>query len=379
MKDGSLCCIVVEAVSARRGGSQTYLRNLFKHYTSKDSERVIVIVHEKSKEKFLNIHPNIEVLSPKFPSISLFHRWFWQYFILPRLLIRLQAKVVYFPGGSSSIRTSTHYKLATACRNMLPFLRKERSRYPVGYMRVRLWALRYAQSRLFQTADLLIFVSQYAKSIIDRKGDSIVIPHGVSDEFRVATSDLDRPDISNEFVLYVSIIDVYKAQIEVVRAWYALRQMRATRERLVLIGPEYAPYGRRLKREIRKLKLTEEVLILGDLPHSELPSYFHYAKVNLFASSCENCPNILLEALAAGKPVMCSSYEPMPEFASDSVQYFDPYSSIELASKLSVLLDDPDAQLELGNRAARRAGSFVWQEAADRTWASLRLLADQSA
>jgi len=106
-----------------------------------------------------------------------------------------------------------------------------------------------------------------------------------------------------------------------------------------------------------------------------LPAVYQHAKVNIFASSCENCPNILLEALAAGRPVLCSDYQPMPEFAGNAVRYFDPYNPEQLAEKLIDLLDDSALRTDLGLRARARSERFHWTDTADKTWNALAALA----
>jgi glycosyltransferase involved in cell wall biosynthesis len=369
-------CIVIEALSALQGGGQTYLRNLFEHYEAHEGERVVAIL-SKEAQGFRELNPAIEVLTPEFPSRSIVHRLLWSRLALPRLLRTLKADVLYCPGGTLPTRASRGWRTAVAFQNALPFSPRERARYPLGYMRLRLWLLRYLQGSSFREADLVIFISRYAKSVIDqtighRKCGFVIIPHGLNDHFRVPQPRPRDPRLPEEYVLYVSILDVYKAQVDVVRAWRRLRDYRPTMEKLVLIGPEFEPYGKCVRTEIAKLGLQNEVLILGSVPYAELPAYYQHAKVNLFASSCENCPNILLEALAGGQPVLCSGYQPMPEFGIDTVQYFDPYDPESLADKLAKLLDDAVARVEWGERAARRAQDFQWTVAAGATWTALR-------
>ena len=102
---------------------------------------------------------------------------------------------------------------------------------PVRYARSRLAILKHIQSRSFRQANLVVFISQFAKSIIDivvgpRAGKAVVIPHGVNDRFREpgrANLELKLPD---RYVAYVSIVTVYKAQLEVVQAWALMRKAR---------------------------------------------------------------------------------------------------------------------------------------------------------
>ena len=48
------------------------------------------------------------------------------------------------------------------------------------------------------------------------------------------------------------------------------------------------------------------------------------ANLFVFASSCENMPNTLVEAMAIGLPIACSDRGPMPEVLRDGGVYFDP-------------------------------------------------------
>lgn len=371
--------IVIEALSALQGGGQTYLKNLFQFYPDYSDVRVIALVPARFRDE-LAVNPRIEFRAPKFASRGLVQRAMWNHAALPLLLRRLQADVLYCPGGFLATHKVGRCRTAVAFRNMLPFSHEERARYPLSYIRARLWLLKQIQSASFRNADLTIFISRYAKSVIDlvigeRKGKSAVIPHGVSAHFRAVQARPTDARLPAEYVLYVSILTVYKAQVEVIKAWALLRKRRRTPEKLVLVGPEYGPYSLQVRETIKELGLTQEVMILGDVPYAQLPGYYQHAKLNLFASSCENCPNILLEALAGGRPVLCSDYQPMPEFGANDVQYFDPYNPEQLANLLVRNLDDDETMSVWGRRAAQRAEYFQWSTAACHTWDELYSLA----
>ena len=109
----------------------------------------------------------------------------------------------------------------------------------------------------------------------------------------------------------------------------------------------------------------------GGDPHPELPAAYHHSLISVFASEAENCPNALLEAMAAGKAIACSQRPPMPEFGGDAVWYFEPSNVDELAALLLRLLREPNVRGELGARAAAHSLRFDWDETARRTWAAL--------
>lgn len=371
--------IFIDALSALQGGGQTYLLNLLKFMppaTTADC-RVIVLVPHGSEAVF-RVNPAIEVVSSTHASRNVLFRLVWSKLFLPKLLRRLHADVLYCPGGFVSV--FGRWKTAVAFRNMLPFSPEERKRYPLGYMRTRLSILRWVQARSFRRADLVIFISLFAKSIIDvvvgaRTGISTVIPHGISDHFRLPVGKPGGLGLPDRYVCYVSILNVYKAQLEVVKAWHLLRSRRRVEEKLLLVGPSSDQYALRVAALIEALGLQNEVRIVGNVAYEALPGLYQGATINLFASSCENCPNILLEALSAGRPVLTSDYQPMPEFAADAALYFDPYAPEKLAAQLERVMDDPVLQNRMGQQAAARSRDFRWDESARSTWRALRDLA----
>lgn len=367
--------IVINGLSALIGGGQTYLINLLKYAQEFEGVKVTVLAPPQLAEKLRN--PGVEILTFPKASRGLIQRTLWEFFTLPRLLHKLKANVVYFPGGTITTLVPQGMKSAVAFRNMLPFSHEERQRYPLGAKRTRLWFLRFWQLSSFQRASLVIFISKYAKSVIDgvapnRRGQDVVIPHGLGEQFRRNEKVLSKPSyLPAEYVLYVSILNPYKAQLEVIEAWAQLRTTRSTPEKLVLVGEEFPTYGKQVRERIVALGLEQEVLYLGKVEYRDLPAVYQNAKANIFASSCENCPNILLEALGSGTPVLSSNYQPMPEFAEDAAVYFNPYKPDELAQVLTRVLDDPATMMDLASRALKQSYCFDWRVSANQTWQAL--------
>lgn len=370
--------IVVDGLAATRGGGVTYLNNLFARCPAGPDLRVVALLPAGAGEGPVP-GPGVEVVRPGLAGWGVPGRALWYHLGLPRLLRRLDADLLYCPGGMLPPVVPAGVRTAVAFRNMLIFAPQERRRFPWGYVRARLWLLSRLQARSFRRADLVVFVSAHARAVVEaalpgRRGGALVVPHGVEPRFRVAGSGSPLP---YAYVLYVSILDFYKAQLEVVRAWHLLCACRPTPERLVLAGPHYPPYARRVRALVAELGLDGRVVLAGPLSHRVLPAWYRHARLNLFASSCENCPNVLLEALAAGRPLLCSAYPPMPELAGEGAAYFDPYDPAGLAALLARFLDDAALRRAAGARAARRALAFSWERTAARTWEALAALAGQ--
>jgi glycosyltransferase involved in cell wall biosynthesis len=225
---------------------------------------------------------------------------------------------------------------------MLPLIKKERQRYPLGYMRFRLWLLEKIQMRSYRQASDVIFVSNFARKFLKARIPSIeeksrVIYHGISSHFfNAAPSFLPTLRLTpKEYILYVSVFDYYKAQLEVVREWASYQRTTGRKLCLVLVGGNQGSYFRKVVRAIEEEGLSDDVRLFKELAHTDLPGLYQNALVNLFASSCENCPNILLEMMASGRPLLCSNYGPMREIAGDIPIYFDPYETGSLSTALA--------------------------------------------
>jgi glycosyltransferase involved in cell wall biosynthesis len=373
--------IVIDALSVRSGGGVTYINNLLERLSPEYGAEVFVLA--APSQRSLIARGRFTLWECEWPGRSVMHRILWEWWSLPQLLRRLRADVCYAPGGSLATKPPPGCRVAVAFRNLLPFSSEHRRLYPLGFVRFRLAVLRYVQAWSFSRAHLVICVSQHGRAVIDPflrnpLSRSVVIPHGVGDSFFAEEDGAPPPgSLSRSYVLYVSILDVYKAQVEVLEAWARLRAIRETHETLILAGPEYHRYGRRVRRRISELGLADEVILTGPIPHEKLPFLYRRAKVNLFASRCENCPNILLEALASGRPVICSSDPPMPEFGGDAVAYFKPTDPEQLTGILCEILDDPVRLKRMAEAAKCRAQEFRLDEAAGTTWKHLFDLATQ--
>ncbi len=338
--------VLISALALRAGGGQTHLYNILKYLPEDEGHEFFLLAPISFKEPE-NL-PRLRRLFPKglkwieYPLLRLL----WEAMVLPRLRKRLRIDAVFAPGGIFVGPKPKDCKIITACQNMMPFDHIQRAKYPWGYMRLRTKLLEAAFLKCFSRSDLVIFISNFAKNkVLELLGDaipakSIVASPGVNPRFILdKMNPLPKPEwLPEAYILYVSTIDVYKAQLEIVRGFqlYLTGSPHAI-EKLVLIGSEYKPYAKRVRDEISRLKLNDRIVIKGLIPYRTLPAVYQHAQINIFASECENCPNILLEAMASGRPVLASNLPPIPEFGGSAVEYFNPNDPADFCEKLSAL------------------------------------------
>lgn len=236
---------------------------------------------------------------------------------------------------------------------------------------LKLVLLHQSQKRSFQKSDGTIFLTRYARDTVladldSRPGQVAIIPHGVEERFFREPLELSGPfsQVRPFRLLYVSIVTLYKHQWQVAEAVAVLRA-QGVPVQLDFIGPCYPPAGRRLSEAITRLDPKGEFLhYRGALPFEQLHDSYRSADAFVFASSCENLPNILLEAMAAGLPIACSDRGPMPEVLADSGVYFDPERPEQIAEALMRPYRDDALRARLAQQAFRMAQSFSWERCA---------------
>ena len=130
---------------------------------------------------------------------------------------------------------------------------------------------------------------------------------------------------------------------------------------LDLIGPAYPPALARLQSVLGRLDPAGTwACYHGAVPYEDLHQMYGQADLGIFASSCENMPNILLETMAAGLPIACSNRGPMPEVLGDAGLYFDPENPADLAQAIRIFLHDPELRYTKAQAAFSRAQSYSW-------------------
>jgi len=365
----------IDASNLGPGGSMTHLTNLLAVARPGEYgiERLVVWGGSANLAR-LPEQPWLEKVAVPALDGGLRERLFWQRFRLPALA-RERCDVLFVPGGNA--RPGGFHPLVTMSRNMLPFEWRELRRYGLSRMTLRLLLLRFGQSRTFARADGLIFLTEYARSAVSQVSKLpalvSVIPHGVEERFRIAPRE-QRPLSACSMeqplrALYVSIVDVYKHQGNVARAVHALR---ATGLPIAIdfVGPAYAPALAPFLATLRELDPEGHTLrYAGSVPFDKLHELYRAAELFVFASSCENMPNVLLEGMAAGLPIACSKRGPMPEVLGDTGICFDPERVDDIARALRELAEDAALRQRLAAAASEHARRFSWERCAQETLA----------
>lgn len=372
MKASGMKLVVgVDASRNRSGGARVHLTGLLEGADPTDFG--IDRVHVWAYKELLRALPDSEWLvkhNPPQLQKSLLRQLWWQRTALPREARSLGCNILLNTDAGTVCRFRPSVVMS---RDMLSYEPGEMQRYAYSRSWLRLLALRYVQASSLRNADGAVFLTRYAARVIQQVTGPLhrvaTIPHGVSEAFRrppevVVGAPSDRPIRC----LYVSPIDLYKHQWVVVHAFAELRR-RGYDVTLTLAGNSDGPAAKLLDREIQASDPAGEfVRQLGFIDPADLPSVYAAADIFVFASSCENMPNTLVEAMASGLPIACARRGPMPEVLQDGGVYFDPEDPSSIVTALETLLRDPARRRDLARRSSELARQFSWKRCAEETW-----------
>jgi glycosyltransferase involved in cell wall biosynthesis len=368
--------IGIDATNLRAGGGVTHLMELMR--TAQPAENGIyhiVVWGGKPTLKALEAQPWLSKRNPPALDKGLLQRTLWQRYRLSQAARDEGCDVLFVPGGSYA---GNFHPMVTMSQNMLPFEPEEAMHFGRwSWMRLKMWLLRQSQGRSFKKADGLIFLTQYARKGVGRwlgktKGLQALIPHGIEPRF-AANPKPQRSAEDYSFdqpftFLYVSILMPYKHQIEICKAASELRRTGCP-VRVRFVGEDWGLYGQQFRKTLRELDPQEDFLIWqGAIPFSELHKVYQDADAFVFASSCENMPNILIEAMTAGLPIACSNRGPMPEVLQNAGIYFDPFQPHDIAEAMRTLINSPELRFRLAAQAKELSKAYSWQRCAKETF-----------
>lgn len=366
--------IGISAIYRMRGGSLTHIRQLLRAWSAAgvDREHEIVLFAREEAVAMLRdaLSPHVIVRRVGGRSFGPLRKLLWEQFRFGRVLRDEKIDVLFCTANLIPLFTRT--PTVVALRNAGPFCASMTIRH-VGW---RLWAYMKFLGILMRVcaarAARLIFVSDHFRREFQRRGfrgkHCDVIYHGRDAGGARARSAGPRT------MLFVGNLYRYKNVTELIEA-YAIEREFFVREglRLLIVGePVDAAYASMLRNAVAHHRLEDQIVFTGKLRHEEILEAMDACELFVFQSTCENCPNTLIEALAKELPIVCSNVSVMPEIAGDAAEYFDPGDPRDIARAMRRVLEDPAYAAALSERAAVQALRFPkWDEVGRRTLDSL--------
>ncbi len=250
--------------------------------------------------------------------------------------------------------------------------------HPQYFTRFRSNQLRLTVKRTVEAAARILTPSEFSRRAILRhyKLDErkvVVVPNAVSSYFRPVERESaaavveEKFGIKGPFVLTVGDLQPRKNHLGLLHAFEeTLRQHPHLPHRLVFVGKE-TWYSKELHRAVLRSSVAGRVDFTGFVEDPDLLQFYGACDLFVFPSFYEGFGLPILEAMACGRAVACSSATAMPEVANAAGILFDPYSIPEMARAIGDVLLDQEMRMRLERLGTNRAASFTWERAAQRT------------
>ncbi len=364
--------VAVDASRVRSGGGVAHLIGILSIEDPK--EFGIEQIHVWAYQKLLDLLPDRAWLIKHHAAAlekSLLHQSWWQGRRLSHEIKHAGCNILFSADASTFCRFKP---MVVLNQNMLAYDQGVLALFGWGKDRFQQTLMYFVQRQAFRFATAAIFLTQHAATQVQRRvgllQHAACIPHGVAVVFKDIPLRSNWPTANDRPIrcLYVSPVFEYKHQTQVVLAIKALRDQGLNIE-LSLVGGGGKRALKILHQLLNRVDSDRQfVKVSAFVPNEMVAALIAEADLFVFASSCETFGIALLEAMAVGIPIACSSRSSLPETLKDAGEYFDPYDSQSIGLAIRQLTDDPSRRTQLAKRAKELAASYSWSRCARETW-----------
>jgi glycosyltransferase involved in cell wall biosynthesis len=243
----------------------------------------------------------------------------------------------------------------------------------------RRW-LRRLDRALKQAARIIVVSEQTKRDLVEQYRVSehqvVVVPNGVDAHAFQDITDTDvnaareQLGIGGPYLLFLGGIEPRKNLPAVVRAFARLSS--DVQPMLVIAGwrTEWNPEGwTELQQALGDIPagIRSRIQVAGYVPEERKVALLAGAEALVYPSRYEGFGLQVLEAMAAGTPVLTSNVSALPEVAGDAAVLVDPADDDAIADGMEKLLRDDELRKDLRERGRARAERFSWEETARRT------------
>jgi glycosyltransferase involved in cell wall biosynthesis len=332
-----------------RAGVARYLASLIREWASMELPFGRVTLFTPAELPADVVHPfDVEIV--RGPSLRLWGQW-----QLPRAA--RGADLLFCPAYVAPLRYRGRYAVVMhdALLEVLPGAFSRQALRRRGLYR-----------RSADRASLVLAPSEASKRDLERvyglePGRVRAIQLGVDDRFRNAVEGDVRARYGlgdQPLILFVGKLSRRRNLPNLVGAVAKLRSDHV----LVLAGEDHLGLGLE----------GDRLRVLGFVPDDDLPALYRAAEIFVYPSDYEGFGIPVLEAMAAGTPVVTLENSALAEVAGDAAVLLPNAGVDELAAAFERLAADPALRADYAARGRERAARFTWTETARRTIDALR-------
>ena len=357
--------IGIEASNLNSGGGLTHLQEILNNFNINNNRNICKIYVWSNNNTLSKIADGkfIHKLSNFYLERNIFLRFFWQIFMSNGEFKKKKCDIILVPGGTY---LGFFKNIVSISQNLLPFT-EEYKKYGIrSIYYYKFLILYFLQKHTFKKSKTVIFLTKYAKEIITSKVEIkqfTIIPHGINKKFisnkKKKIKRIEEYNSTKKFQLtYVSNIDVYKNHLNLINAFNKISSKYNLH--LNLIGKIHPAMKKFFKNNILSI-LNDNITLNSSLNYEDMHKVYEKTDGFIFSSSCENMPNILLEAMASSLPIVSSNHRPMIDILNEDYIFFNPQNELEIYYSIEKLINK-DYRLKTSNTSYNLSQNYSWNQ-----------------
>ena len=168
-------------------------------------------------------------------------------------------------------------------------------------------------------------------------------------------------DDKSEILLYLGTVEKRKNVLNIIKAFNIYKaKYKNKKAELVIVGKPGLEYNQILE-EYNKSPYKDNIKLLGYITEEEKMKLYKIASIFLFPSLYEGFGMPVIEAMAAGVPVVTSNTSSLPEAAGNAGILINPSSVDELFLSIEILLSNKNLRTKLIEEGYRHVQNFTWE------------------
>jgi len=363
--------IDIRVIGKNRTGDEVYFFNLVKNLAAADKKNKYYLYTDRDLEKDSDLKREIEKLGlgSNFKIIFLNspNRFCWNLWALPKYLKKNPVDI-FHTQYIAPLWLPKNTKLVLTIHDI------SFNFFPEYIKKTDLFFLKTLLARSIRRADKIITVSaSEQKQIIDFYK---IPPEKIDFTYNGVDFEKFSQNFSNEqkntvgvkyklpekFLLYIGTLQPRKNIPIIIEA------IKSLDTNLVLAGNREAHnFDQKINEAIEKNGLQDKIIFPGWIDEEDKPILLQMADCFVFPSLYEGFGIPIIEAMAAGLPVVCSDIPVLREIGKNAALLCDPKNSQQFEENILKTSNDQPLREKLVRTGIETAQNFTWQKTAEKT------------